>query len=150
MKKTISVLTILLTIGVSTGLAQYENETDAIKKAIQEGYVDGLQNYGDTDLTRKYIYPGFFYTALTNNQITHFPIYNWIENVEKVKMEGKVPARKITVEFVQIDITGNAGMAKIRLFENGTKLLFTDYLLLYRFEDNWKIVQKTFFRHPAQ
>ena len=38
-------------------------------------------------------------------------------------------------------------MAKIRLLENGTKLLFTDYLLLYKFEQGWKIVQKVYMRH---
>jgi len=144
------ILLLLLGLGISSVYSQYENETENVKEAIQKGYVDGLQNYGDLEMTRKYIYPGFFYTALTNNQISHFAIYNWIENVEKAKAENRVPLRKVTVEFVQIDITGNAAMAKIRLYENGIKLLFTDYLLLYRFEDNWKIVQKTFFRHPAQ
>ena len=28
------------------------------------------------------------------------------------------------------------------------KQLFTDYLALYRFDDGWKIVAKTFFGHP--
>lgn len=129
--------------------AQQVDDKEAIKKVIQSGYVDGLQNYGDTEVTKKCFYPGFFITNYTpaTNQITHTPIYNWIESVEKTKASGNVPARKISVEFDMIDVTGYTAMAKIRLIENGTKLLFTDYLLLYRFEEGWKIVQKTYMRH---
>ncbi|MBE0674656.1 MAG: nuclear transport factor 2 family protein [Bacteroidales bacterium] len=129
--------------------AQQTDDKEAIKKVIQTGYVDGLQNYGDTEVTKNCFYPGFFITNYNpaNNQITHTPIYNWIESVEKTKASGSVPARKITVEFDMIDITGYTAMAKIRLLENGTKLLFTDYLLLYKFEQGWKIVQKTYMRH---
>jgi hypothetical protein len=46
-----------------------------------------------------------------------------------------------------IDVTGYTAMAKIRLIENGSRLLFTDYLLLYKFTEGWKIVQKTYMRH---
>lgn len=129
--------------------AQQTDDKEAIKKVIQTGYVDGLQNYGDTEVTKNCFYPGFFITNYNpaNNQINHTPIYNWIESVEKTKASGSVPARKITVEFDMIDVTGYTAMAKIRLLENGTKLLFTDYLLLYKFEQGWKIVQKTYMRH---
>lgn len=128
---------------------QETDDKEAIKKVIQTGYVDGLQNFGDTEVTKKCFYPGFFITNYNpaNNQITHTPIYNWIESVEKTKASGTIPARKITVEFDQIDVTGYSAMAKIRLLENGTKLLFTDYLLLYKFEQGWKIVQKVYMRH---
>ena len=49
-------------------------------------------------------------------------------------------------EFLQIDITGNAAMAKINLKKNDV-LIFTDYLLLYKFEEGWRIVSKTFYRY---
>lgn len=129
--------------------AQAVDDKEAIKKVIQTGYVDGLQNFGDLEVTKKCFYPGFFITNYNpaNNQISHTTIYNWIDGVEKTKASGNIPARKITVEFEMIDITGYTAMAKIKLFENGTKLLFTDYLLLYKFAEGWKIVQKTYMRH---
>jgi len=54
---------------------------------------------------------------------------------------------KTTVNYVNIDVTGTAAVAKIELLREG-KLIFTDYLMLYKFEEGWKIVGKTYFRHP--
>ena len=129
--------------------AQEASDKEAIKKVIQTGYVDGLQNFGDLEVTKKCFYPGFFITNYNpaNNQVSHTTIYNWIDGVARTKASGNIPARKITVEFDMLDVTGYTAMAKIRLLENGTKLLFTDYLLLYKFEEGWKIVQKTYMRH---
>ena len=148
MRSLIIAVSVLLLAGTAAN-AQSTDDKEAIKKVIQTGYVDGLQNFGDMEVTKKCFYPGFFITNYNpaNNQINHTPIYNWIESVEKTKASGNIPARKVTVEFEMIDITGYTAMAKIKLFENGTKLLFTDYLLLYKFEEGWKIVQKTYMRH---
>jgi opacity protein-like surface antigen len=144
MKSLIIAVSVML-LAASAVNAQVVDDKEAIKKVIQSGYVDGLQNFGDLEVTKKCFYPGFFITNY--NQINHTPIYNWIESVEKTKASGNIPARKITVEFEMIDITGYTAMAKIKLLENGTKLLFTDYLLLYKFAEGWKIVQKTYMRH---
>jgi hypothetical protein len=148
MKQLFFIASMMLLVVLPAG-AQATDDKEAIKKVIQTGYVDGLQNYGDLEVTKKCFYPGFFITNYNpaNNQISHTAIYNWIDGVEKTKASGNIPARKITVEFEMIDITGYTAMAKIKLFENGTKLLFTDYLLLYKFEEGWKIVQKTYMRH---
>jgi opacity protein-like surface antigen len=148
MRSLIIAVSVML-LATSAVNAQAADDKEAIKKVIQTGYVDGLQNFGDLEVTKKCFYPGFFITNYNpaNNQISHTTIYNWIDGVEKTKASGNIPARKITVEFEMIDITGYTAMAKIKLFENGTKLLFTDYLLLYKFEEGWKIVQKTYMRH---
>jgi opacity protein-like surface antigen len=148
MKSLIIAVSVML-LATSALNAQVTDDKEAIKKVIQTGYVDGLQNFGDLEVTKKCFYPGFFITNYNpaNNQISHTTIYNWIDGVEKTKASGNIPARKITVEFEMIDITGYTAMAKIKLFENGTKLLFTDYLLLYKFTEGWKIVQKTYMRH---
>lgn len=148
MKSLIIAVSVVL-LATSAVNAQVADEKEAIKKVIQTGYVDGLQNFGDMEVTKKCFYPGFFITNYNpgNNQISHTAIYNWIDGVEKTKASGNIPARKVTVEFEMIDVTGYTAMAKIKLFENGSKLLFTDYLLLYKFAEGWKIVQKTYMRH---
>lgn len=40
-----------------------------------------------------------------------------------------------------IDITGNAAIAKVELYQEGNKI-FTDYLSLYKFKEGWRIVSK--------
>ena len=39
-----------------------------------------------------------------------------------------------------------AAVAKVALFRDG-KQIFTDYISLYRFDEGWKLVAKTFHRH---
>lgn len=148
MKQTIAFLFFLTSL-VSCANANTTQDVEAIKQTIQTGYVDGLLNLGDTEITKKCFYPGFFITSLNqDNQITHYPIYNWIESVEKRKAAGEVREKKITVVFESVDVTANSAAVKMKLYEEGKTLLFTDYLLLYKFEDGWKIVQKIFYRHP--
>ena len=46
-----------------------------------------------------------------------------------------------------MEIAGAAASARVEVFRDG-KHTFTDYLLLYKFADGWKIVSKTFHTHP--
>ena len=61
---------------------------------------------------------------------------------------GKAPAdeaqRKRSIE--QIDITGNAAMAKIRLDYPAATL--TDYMLLLKIDGKWQVVSKIFHSAP--
>jgi len=48
-------------------------------------------------------------------------------------------------ELPIIDIAGNAAFVKIIMFKN-SKHIFTDYMSLYKYSDEWKIVNKTYHR----
>ena len=41
----------------------------------------------------------------------------------------------------------NTASVRVEVFRDG-KHTFTDYLLLYKFADGWKIVSKAFYSHP--
>jgi hypothetical protein len=50
------------------------------------------------------------------------------------------------VQGIHLDAdTADAAVAKVDLHRNG-KHIFTDYIALYRFDDGWKLVGKTFQR----
>jgi hypothetical protein len=46
-----------------------------------------------------------------------------------------------------VEISGTAAFCRVELSREG-RHLFTDFLALYRFADGWKIVGKSFYRHP--
>jgi hypothetical protein len=126
-----------------------DKEKDAIKNVIQTAYVDGLQNKGNVEDIQKGFHPGFNLLGVRDNMLTKYPIYSWIQSFEKRKADDPSPLddeQKITCNYLLIDVTGNAAMAKIQLIRNKV-LLFTDYLQLYRFEEGWKIVSKIYYRH---
>jgi len=125
-------------------------EKEAIKTVIQTAYVDGLQNNGDLAKTEQGFHPGFNLLGVSkNNGLTKFPIYSWIEyakNKQKENPEPPAENEKVSCEFVMIDITDKAAIAKIELFKDSKKI-FTDYLSLYKFNEGWRIVNKIYADH---
>lgn len=144
------VLTIVFFLSTIWLFAQeVDAEKDAVKKVIQTAYIDGLHNKGELSDVEKGFHPGFVLLGIKDNSLTQYPIYTWIESFNKRKKDDPSPLKpeqKMVCEYLQIDITGNAAMAKINLKRN-EQLIFTDYLLLYKFEDGWRIVSKTYFRY---
>ena len=130
-------------------LAAQEADKEAIKQVIQTSYVDGLQNKGPVAEIEEGFHPGFELLGVRNGELTKWPIYSWVSYHEKKLAENPDPpkeAEKVSVKFPVVDVTGNAGIAKIELYKGGEKI-FTDYLSLYKFEDGWKIVSKIYQDH---
>ena len=57
-------------------------------------------------------------------------------------------AEPVSFEIPLVEITGDAAVAQVELSRGG-KLLFTDYLSLYRIDDRWQAVAKIFQSHQA-
>ncbi|MEN8224302.1 MAG: nuclear transport factor 2 family protein [Bacteroidota bacterium] len=149
--KKLTLILIALLIGAFAFAGDEDNDKEAIKKLILTAYVDGLQNNGDLDATRKGFYPGFNLLIYKDVMVDKLPIYNWITYAEmrKKKNPDPLPAEDLTsCEFELIDITGTAAVAKIHLSKGGKKI-YTDYLSLYKFaDDGWKIVGKIYYKLP--
>jgi hypothetical protein len=141
---TAAILIALLSLPASFR-AQGASEEEAIKAHVQTAYVDGLHNLGDLDKTRAGFHPDFVLLGLKDGNLTRLPIADWIAAAEKRKAQGEKPPLTVC-KFLTVDITGHAAVVKLELHREG-KLVFTDYLSLYRFPDGWKIVGKIFYRH---
>lgn len=128
-----------------------EVEKQAIKNVIQTSYVEGLQNEGNLAKIDQGIHPGFVLLGIgEGDKMWELPIGKWKEKTEKKLEEGKLPRTEelVTVKFLSIDITGTAAVAKIEFYV-GEKLTYIDYISLYKFEGNWKMVNKIFYKLPA-
>jgi len=125
--------------------AQRSDET-AIRQVITESYIEGIQNGGSPEQIRKGFHPSFEMLRLMENDVKPYPIEEWIEALEKRKAESTTAQPKAEGKFINIDVTGTAAVVKLELYRAGKKT-FTDYLVLYKFNEGWKIVSKTFFRH---
>jgi hypothetical protein len=128
-------------------VAQAQTDEDAIKEVVTSAYINGIQNRGSVDDIRKGFHPSFTMLRLMENQIKPLPIEEWITNIEKSKAASEPAPPKAEGKFVNVDVTGNAAVVKLDLFRNN-KRTFTDYLVLYKFTEGWRIVSKTYFRHP--
>jgi len=121
----------------------------AIKATIQSAYVDGLQNEGDMTKIDKGFHPDFNLLGIgKDNSMWKLPISQWKEKVAENVKKGKMPRTgddKVTIKFLNVDVTGTAAVAKIE-FYIGKKLTYIDYISLYKFGEGWKIVNKIFYK----
>jgi hypothetical protein len=124
-------------------------EKAAVQQVVQEAYVDGIHNFRRPEAIRKGFHPGFEMLFIREGKLEKMPIYNWIQSLEERNAREPLPAdAKATTSatYPSIDVTGDVAMCKVELSREG-KLVFTDYLLLYKLADGWKIVGKAFHRH---
>ncbi len=126
--------------------ATAQSDEELVKAVVTSAYVEGIQNRGNVDDIRKGFHPSFNMLRLIDNQIKPLPIEEWITNLEKAKKEATAPAPKTEGKFINVDVTGTAAVVKLELHRENKKV-FTDYLVLYKFTEGWRIVSKTYFRH---
>lgn len=147
-------LALLLALAVPATVAvadAVDAERDAVIRVVSDAYVDGIHNYRDPVAIRSGFHPDFEMLVLRDGKLEKLPLARWISGIEERNVREAPPApgspRTTTAEFPLVEITGDAAACKVELTRAG-KHVFTDYLLLYRFEDGWKIVGKSFYRHP--
>ncbi|MEM7352479.1 MAG: nuclear transport factor 2 family protein, partial [Acidobacteriota bacterium] len=128
--------------------ATAEDARMSIEDVITRAYVEGIHKEGNAEKIRSGFHQDFTMFVHADEGILQITRDQWIARIEEG--QRKNPDREkpeVGHEFSLVDITGNAAVARVELHRDG-KHTFTDYLSLYRFDDGWKIIAKTFFRHP--
>jgi len=137
---------ITVLISLTTVAQDKPTDKDMILKTIDKAYVQGLQNGNEIGNILKGFHPGFNLLGVDqNNHLTKLPIYTWYDMVEERIAAGEKPEVETTAKYPLVDITGNAAVVKVELYRDG-KMIFTDYLSLYKFGEGWKIVSKIYHR----
>src|ERR1041385_2794672 len=122
----------------STCLAQ--NDEEAIKQVINSAYVGGIHNGGPIDDIRKGFHPSFIMFVKNNNEIKSMPLEEWIPNLEKSRQSGAAAQPNPAVaKFKSVSVNGTAAAAVLDL-HRGDKKIFTDNLLLYKFDEGWRVI----------
>lgn len=144
--KWIAVALLAVAIGIGAGKG-YTEDQKAIAKVIQTAYVEGLQNEGDTLKIDKGFHPSFRMIGLgEDGKLWEYPIAKWRQTkIERLK-KGELPLpkeKKVSVEFVSIDVSDYVAVAKVHYYEGGEKT-YVDFISLYKFDGDWKIISKIF------
>jgi hypothetical protein len=146
MKKT-CILVLLLVLVAGLSVSDEAAEKAAVIKVIDEAYLNGICNVGDVEAVKKGFHEDFSLKGINNGKLSVLPISRWIEIISKRKAEGHYPPKEKTrFEYPLIDITGNSAMVKVN-FIRGDKHIYTDYLLLLKFSEGWRITDKIYFSH---
>jgi len=124
------------------------DDVAAVKRVIEEAYVKGIHIDQNVEAIRKGFHPAFTMYAYKDGQVTTTSIEQWISSIEEGKKKNpNRPKVETKVDFVSVEVSGNAATARLEMYKDG-KHVFTDFMSLYKLEDGWKIVAKIYYRHP--
>ena len=119
-----------------------------IKSLIETCYVNGAFNDLDADAMRKGFHEDFAIFGADGEKISKYSIEAWASGVEKRKADPEFdPSQNVWEhEFAMVDVTDDSAMAKVELSHEG-RHVYTDYLLLLKFESGWRVVAKVYTKH---
>ncbi len=147
MKKLITSMILLACFATASLAGNAESaEKDAVREVIESAYVEGFQNLGGREMIEAGFHPTFVMVLNRGGNLVDLPLARMIEITEQRQQNPEYQHVPVTGKILDIDVTGNAAMVKLELWREG-RLLFTDYMGLYKFEDGWKIFNKLYHQH---
>lgn len=119
-------------------------ESERIKDVVNKAYVDAIHNKGNLNDARNGFHPEFQMFVLRNGALSKVSINDWIQRIENGRNRNQnPPSEKASAKYISVDVTQNVASVKLEL-NRGGRLLFTDYLYLYKIGNDWKIVSKVY------
>ncbi|RNC85679.1 MAG: hypothetical protein ED557_02590 [Balneola sp.] len=150
MKKVVLLSSALaLLVITSVNSLKIYSEQEAIKDLLMTGYVHGAFNELNPEAMEKTFHKDFaIFSAGEDGEIRRYPIANWVANTKRTKEDPNFNPEdnKWGHKFTNIDITGNSASVKLELIKDG-ELVYTDYLSLLKFDEDWKVVAKVYYQH---
>jgi hypothetical protein len=113
-----------------------QNEIEDIQKTLLD-YIEGTAN-GEPERLKKAFHKDFKLYHIANDSLQVWSGQNYINNVSPGKKSNRIG------KIISIDYENDAAIAKIEVNMPEKKRLYTDYLLLLKYNDEWKIIHKTF------
>lgn len=141
------ILAVAVLAFVPTATAASEADNKAVIQVINDAYINGVHAKPDPAAMRRGFHPDFRMLVLTDGKMSAVTLDEWASRVEKSAANPSAPRPAIKAEYPQVSISGNAASVRVEVYREG-KHTFTDYLLLYKFADGWKIVSKAYYAHP--
>ena len=143
-------LVLLVGFTINSTIKLHHDE-EAIKEVLMSGYIHGAFNELNPEAMAKTFHEDFaIFSPGKEGKINRYPIENWIEGTERRKADPNFDPAKNKWEhtFKRVDVSGKAAHVELELHRNG-KHVYTDYLSLLKFEDDWKVVAKVYHEYKT-
>ncbi len=123
------------------------SDREAVRRVIAEGYVEGIHEAQDAVKVEWGFHPEFRMLVRKGDGIAKVGPEAFLEMmIERRKEDPAFFAQPLAFETPSIDVEGNAAVVRVEITRAGNHL-FTDFILLYKFGEDWKIVSKIFQSH---
>ena len=129
-------IALLISLFVLSQLCNAQNDLPKIKEALMH-YIEGTAN-GEPDRVRKAFHKDLNLYFIRNGELTVWNGTDYINNIKPGKKSNRIG------KIISIDQEGNAAMAKIEIKMPARKRIYTDYMMLLKVGEEWKIIHKSF------
>jgi hypothetical protein len=120
------------------------SDKEAIKQVIEKAYIRGIHGTPDEKTVRSGFHRDFAMLVLQEDALEKVTVDEWLARLEVMKAENPdLWDAETRHTFELVDVAGYAAVAKLEVYKGATHFS-TDYMLLYRFEEGWRIVSKIF------
>jgi hypothetical protein len=121
-----------------------EKDVQDIQRVIEEAYIRGIHETQNRSLIDRGFHPSFEMLVLAEGDVSKVDVPTWLPRIDAMKTENpELWDSDTSFAFKLVDVAGSAAMAKLDVFK-GETFFSTDYMLLYKIQDEWKIVSKVF------
>ncbi len=125
--------------------ASRNGDVEDVKQAVVQGYVDGVFLKTDMALIEKYWHADCDIYQYRDGKLVKVPaVASFREAGKRIQ---KPYDATVTYKFVDVRVKDYAAIAIVEINSHGA-YRYTDFLNLYKFDDGWKIVTKT-YHHGA-
>lgn len=127
-----------------TKLNMSNTEQDAIKQVIEKAYIRGIHTSQDEGEVKSGFHADFAMLVLQKDELEKVDVDLWLKRVDSMKVDNpEMWNAETTYTFKMIDVANSAAVAKLNVHKEPVHFSI-DYMLLYKFDDGWKIVSKIF------
>lgn len=120
------------------------SDKEAVKQVIEKAYIQGIHGNQDDETVKNGFHRDFAMLVLQDNALEKVMVDEWLARVRVMKTENPALWEAETRHaFDIVDVAGYAAVARLQVYK-GAVHFSTDYMLLYKFEEGWKIVSKIF------
>lgn len=113
-----------------------QSEIEKINKVLYD-YIEGTAN-GQPERLKQAFDKDFNLYFVSNDTLRVWKGERYIANVKEGRKSNRIG------KVISIDYEGNAASAKIEILMPSRKRIYTDYLLLMKIKNQWKIIHKSF------
>jgi hypothetical protein len=115
-----------------------------IRGVIDEAYIEGIHGSQDETTVKSGFHDDFAMLVLRDNALEKVDVDEWLRRLEEMKADNPdLWSAETRHEFRLVDLVGYAAVATPDVYKGETHFS-TDYMLLYRFDEGWRIVSKVF------
>jgi CubicO group peptidase (beta-lactamase class C family) len=127
-------LLLFLTIGFQSLYGQ--TETELITRTLND-YIEGTSN-GQPQRLKNAFHPDFNLYFVGKDSLKIWSGKEYIDNIKEGEKNDRIG------KIISIDFENDAASAKIEIDIPSRERIYTDYLLLLKYQGSWKIIHKSF------